>query len=404
MSREVALILLGAVGFASLVSGCHTCEDHPGSETAADLAQYNYDNYKYDQAKILYSRAVEKCPQNEKAWFGVANSSREYGNNLYKTAADLAGQGKIQEAKRVFKEASDNHALAFDILQRRMREKPEDLAPHYGMGLLYYQRATSVLPFPFPLDDSVNRPRERDLAIIEFQKIVKESPTAWQAHRYLGLALFCAGRMDEGRPHLSTFHDAQQALYERVLGWPGSSDDEKTRKENALRMVHKEIDDIRDVLGEYFMNVQNDEARLKLKKERTPEDEAKLARLKRESLELENIIKRFHLTNLGPVEQELRRRCDDYLAVFNSGKVTEIMGFVAPKQGEEAAVQNALQKRVDEKTQIRKAQYRTIVVSGDSASIALVAEVVSKQGTRPDSQLTMHWKLVGGQWKVSDLP
>jgi tetratricopeptide (TPR) repeat protein len=404
MSREVMFILLGAAGFASLVSGCHTCEDHDGSETAAELGQFNFDNGKYDQAKILYSRAVEKCPQNEKGWFGLANSSREYGNNLYKTAADLAGQGKIQDARRVFKEASENHALAFDILQRRMRDKPEDLTPHYGLGLLYYQRATSVLPFPFPPDDAVNRPRERDLAIVEFEKIVKESPTAWQAQRYLGLALFCAGRMDEGRLHLSIFHDAQQALYERVQGWPGASDDEKVRKENALRMVQKEIDDIRDVLGEYFMSVQNDEARLKLKRERTPEDEAKLAKLKRESLELENVIKRFHLTNLGPVEQELRRRCDDYLTVFNSGKVSEIMGFVAPKQGEEAAVQRAVQDRVAQGTQIRKPQYRTIVVSGENASIALVAEVVNKQGTRPDSQLTMHWRLVGGQWKVSDLP
>jgi len=404
MSRWGWAVLIASAGYLSLIVGCHTCEDHPGSDAAADLAQFNYDNGKYDQSKILYSRAVEKCPQNDKAWLGVANSSREYGNGLYRNAADLAGQGKIPEAKRVFKEGSENHALAFDILQRRLRLKPDDMAPHYGLGLLYYQRATSALPFPFPLDDSVNRQRERDLAIKEFTLVVKESPTAWQAHRYLGLALFTAGRMDEGRPHLKIFHDAQQNLYERVQGWPGASDDDKKRKENALRMVSKEIEDIRDVLGEYFMTVQHDFDKLKAKKERTPDEEATLAKLRRESLELENIIKDFHLTNLGPVESELRRRCDDFLAAFNNGRVADVMGFVAPKQGEEAAVQRAVEERVNQATQFRKAQYRTIVVSGENASIALICEVASKQGTRSDAQLTLHWKLVSGQWKASDLP
>jgi hypothetical protein len=119
---------------------------------------------------------------------------------------------------------------------------------------------------------------------------------------------------------------------------------------------------------------------------------------------LERTIKGFHLTRLGPVEQELRRRCDDYITVFNRGEVAEIMSFVAPRQGEEAVVQRAVQDRIKQGTKFRKPQYRTIVVSGDTASVGLVCEVVSKEGTRPDSELTMHWKLVGGQWKVSDLP
>jgi hypothetical protein len=277
------------------------------------------------------------------------------------------------------------------------------MAPHYGLGLFYYQRATSPVPFPFPLDDKKRRGNERDLAIAEFEQILKKGELT-QVHRYLGLALFAAGRMDEGRPHLKRYHDIQQHAYEQVLRMAGSTDEEKKSKESRLNMVSKEIEDIRDVLGEYFMSVTREFDRLQLKKERTPEEEARMAKLKRESLELENTIKNFHLTNLGPVEQEVRRRCDDYLRVFNGGQVAEIMSFVATKQGEDVVMQQAVQDRVKEGMKINNAQYRTIVVSGDTASVGLVCELVSSRGTRPAAELTMHWRLVGGQWKVSDLP
>lgn len=405
MSRLATVVVaLMFAGGASLLGGCHTCEDHEGAETSFELAKFNYENGKYDQAEILYTKCVEQCPAHQQGWLGLANAAREHGNDQYRIAAELAGQGKIADSKRVFKEASENHRMSYEIFQRRLAEKPEELAPHYGLGLLYYQRATSVLPFPFPVDDTVNRPKERDLAIGEFSLVVKKAPDAWQAHRYLGLVLFAAGRMDEGRPHLKIFHDAQQTLYEKVLTWPGSSDDEKKRKEVALRSVNKEIEDIREVLGEYFMSLQRDYDRLQAKRERTADEEGKMAKLKRESLELESTIKSFHLTNLGQVELEVRRRCDDFIRVFNGGQVAEIMSFSTPRRGEEAAFQRAVQDRVDLGTKLRRPQYRTIVVSGDTASVALVCEVVNKKGTRPDAELTMHWKLVGGQWKVAEMP
>ena len=404
MSRLSALLGAVAVAVAATVGGCHTCEDHEGSTRSVELAKFNYENGKYDQARILYTRAVELCPDNLEGKLGLANACRETGNNEFKSAADMAAQGKIQESKRIFKTGAEHHALAYEIFQRRIKENAEDMAPHYGLGLLYYQRSTSVLPFPFPVDDTVNRPKERDLAISEFKVIVSKAPRAYQAHRYLGLAMFAAGRMDEGRVHLKTYHDAQQVLFESVLQWPGASEEEKKRKEAALQTVNKEIEEIRDVLGEYFMMVQRDLDRLKLKRDRTPEDEATMGKLNRESLVLEGTIKGFHLTRLGPVEQELRRRCDDYITVFNRGEVAEIMSFVAPRQGEEAAVQRTVQDRVKQGTKLRKPQYRTIVVSGDTASVGLICEVVNKEGTRPDSELTMHWRLVGGQWKVADLP
>jgi hypothetical protein len=394
---------MAAAVWTAVVSGCSNCQDHEASQISYDLAEFNFRNGKYDQAKTLYSRCVEKCADNENGWLGLAAAARELGNFQYQSAAELAGQGKIQDSKRVFKDATDNHMMAFELFQRKIKEHPDDMAPHYGLGLFYYQRATAPVPFPFPLDDKKRRGNERDLAIAEFEMILKKGELI-QVHRYLGLALFAAGRMDEGRPHLKRYHDIQQHAYEQILRLPGSSDEEKQSKEKRLNMVLKEIEDIRDVLGEYFMSVTREFDRLQLKKERTPEEEIKMAKLKRESLELENTIKNFHMTNLGPVEQEVRRRCDDYLRVFNGGQVAEIMSFVAPKPGEDIVMQQAIQDRVKQGMKINKAQYRTIVVAGDTASVGLVCELVSSKGTRPDAELTMHWRLVGGQWKVSDLP
>jgi hypothetical protein len=368
------------------------------------LGQQWYNNGRYDQAKVMFSNCVEQCPENEEGWLALANASREYGNSLFKRAADLAGEGKGSEVKRIYKEAAENHTLAYDIFHRKIVDFPGDMAPHLGLAMLHYQRATSVLPFPFPIDDTVNRQHERDLAIAEFSIVIKNSPGVVQAYRYLGLALFAADRLDEGRPYLKRYHDAQQILYERVLQWPGSTDNEKSLKEQSLAKVSREIEEMRDVLGEYFMYAQREFDRLKAKKDRTPDDEIRMAKFFRESLELEKTIKGFHLTNLGPVEMEVRRRCEDLISVFNRGKVAEIMSFVVTKQGEEAAFQRLVADKVEQGTQYRNTQYRTIVVSGDTASVGLVCEVSSKKGNRPDAELTMHWRLVGGQWKVSDLP
>ncbi|HVR85722.1 MAG TPA: hypothetical protein VMU54_15495 [Planctomycetota bacterium] len=397
---EVAVL----TAWITLGAACGNCPNRAKSDQSKDLGQQWYNSGRYDQAKLMFSNCVEQCPDNEEGWIALANSSREFGNTQFKQAADLAAQGKGTEVKRVYKEAAENHTLAYDIFHRKIVDFPDDMAPHLGLAMLHYQRATSVLPFPFPVDDTVNRQKERDLAITEFSIVIKKSPGVVQAYRYLGLALFAAGRMDEGRPNLKRYHDAQQILYERILTWPGSTDNEKGTKEQALAKVSREIEEMRDVLGEYFMYSQREFDRLKAKKQRTAEEEASMAKFFRESLELEKTIKSFHLTNLSPVEMEVRRRCEDLISVFNRGQVAEIMSFVVAKQGEEAAFQRQVAEKVEQGTQYRKTQYRTIVVSGDTASVALVCELSNKKGSRPDAELTMHWRLVGGQWKVSDLP
>ena len=85
MSRRSAVLGAAAVAFAALVGGCHTCEDHDGSARSVDLAKFNYEHGKYDQARILYSRSVELCPDNVEGWLGLANACRETGNNEERT-------------------------------------------------------------------------------------------------------------------------------------------------------------------------------------------------------------------------------------------------------------------------------------------------------------------------------
>ena len=53
------------------------------------------------------------------------------------------------------------------------------------------------------------------------------------------------------------------------------------------------------------------------------------------------------------------------------------VSFTIPKQGEEAAFKKGVQDRVDQGTRFTKTQYRTIAVSGETASVALVCEVIS---------------------------
>ncbi|HLY09127.1 MAG TPA: hypothetical protein VKW04_07495 [Planctomycetota bacterium] len=404
MSRMSAALLAALMVVGAAAAGCGNCPLRGKSDQSKDLGQQFFNAGRYDQAKIMFSNCVEQCPDNEEGWLGLANACREYGNIQFKHASDLAAEGKGAEVKRFYKDAAEAHTLAYDIFHRKVVDNPGDMAPHYGLALLHYQRATSILPFPFPLDDTQNRQHERDLAISEFTMVIQHSPGVVQAYRYLGLALFAADRMDEGRPYLKHFHDAQQMLYERVLQWPGSTDDDKSRKESSLAKVNREIEEIRDVLGEYFMYAQREFDRLKAKKERTPEEEIKMARYFRESLELEKEIKGFHLTNLSPVEMEVRRRCEDLISVFNRGQVAEIMGFVAARPGDEAAFQERVRVKIDQGTKYKNTQYRTIVVSGDTASVGLVCEVSTNRGSRPDAELTMHWRLVAGQWKVSELP
>jgi tetratricopeptide (TPR) repeat protein len=399
-----AAVLLAAAA-AAFVSGCHTCPDHRAAELAFELAYFNYQNGKFDQAKSLYIRALENCPDDYDALVGLANASREYGNELFRAAHALVEQGKLDQARKMFQEANDNHVEAERFFRTAIQRHPDDMLPHYGLGQLFYQRAVTPFPFPYPVEDKENRRRERDAAIREFKLVVERGAhQLYQVHRYLGLALFAAGKMDEGRYHLQVFHEAQEKMFNVWVDRPAETDEEKKRKEAALRQLEREIEDVRSILLVYQEDLERRRDLLQTKSPRSAEDEQELARVTRELLALEGMLKSFVLTRLGPEEMELRRRCAEYLDLFNRGALDQILAQVAPRGGEEEAVRRTLRRKVEEGTQYTKVRFTTIAVAGEQGSVGVVCDLITRKGVRPQTELLLRWQRVGGRWMVSEHP
>jgi tetratricopeptide (TPR) repeat protein len=396
--------LAGAVALAAGANaGCHSCSDHKVALVAFDLAEFNYRGGKFDQAKSLYMRAIENCSDHYEALVGLGNACREYGTELYRNVSLLVEQGKPDPAQKMLKEANQNHAESDQYFRTALQRRPDDLLPHYGLGQLWYQRATTTWPFPYALDDRVNRRRDRDQAIREFTLVVQKVPQLYQAHRYLGLLLFAAGQTDEGRAHLKVFHDAQQKVYVHVMARPAETDEMKKQKDLDLRQIEKEIEDVREVLVVYKGELDRQRDLLHTKTGRTAEEEQKLAHVTRETLVLENVIKSFVLTKLGPVERELQQRCTEYLETFNQGALEQILAQVAPRPGEEE-LRNSIRRKVEQGTRYSKVRFTAIVVSGETASVGLVCELATKQGVKPETEMTFRWQRVGGRWFIADHP
>lgn len=388
-----------------LAAGCHSGHDETAAANSFELAELNYEHRKYDQAKIMYLRTLEACPDHAQAKVGLGHACREYGNLLYRNAADLVAQNRSNEAQKVFGDASENHLLAFMTFKGLQDADSETAAQaRYGVGLLHYQRATSSTNFPFPLDDRLNRHQERDKAITELKWVSDNVPGIFVAHRYLGLAYFAAGSFAEGRVHLKTYHDKQQMVYEQVARSPGSTEQEKKKKDGQLRMVEREIQDVREILGEYFMSLQRQRDKLEMKKDRTPEELQTLARLARESLEMENYLKSFKLVSMGEAELELRQRCQNFLDVFNKGLIMEIMSFMAYAPGEEAQIRRSIEERLAKGVKYRKVQYRTLVIEGLNATVGITCDQVTEKGTRSGVEFSLRWRTLGGQWKATEVP
>lgn len=401
MSKAMFFIAAAVLGTA----GCHSGHDETAAANSFGIAELNYEHRKYDQAKIMYDRTLEACPDHAQAKIGLGNACREFGNILYRNAADLIAQGRNNEAKKLFDDAGVNHLMAFVTFKALMDEDADTAAQaHYGLGLLHYQRATSSGNYPFPQDDRLNRQQERDKAIAELKWVSDNVPGLFVAHRYLGLAYFAAGLFGEGRVHLKTYHDKQQMVYEQVARSPGSSEPEKKKKDGQLRMVEREIQDVREILGEYFMSLQRQRDKMELKKDRTPEELQTLARLARESLEMESYLKSFKLVSMGEGELELRQRCQNFIDVFNKGLVVEILSFMAYSPGEEAQLRRTIEERLAKGVKYRKVQYRTLVIEGLNATVGITCDQVTEKGTRPGVEFSLRWRMLGGQWRVAEVP
>jgi tetratricopeptide (TPR) repeat protein len=403
MCSRGAFLLAGAAVLGSLLGmGCHACTNHEKAEKQFELAEYNYQNQKFDQAKRIYMNALENCPELEGALVGLGNACREYGTDLYHKVDQLAAQGNKAEAERVFKDANENHGQAHKCFEEALKRNPDDLAPHYGLALLWYQRATSPWPYPYPFDDR-RRVEERDRAIAEFERLVKEAPDLYQAHRYLGLCLFVAGRMDEGRPHLKLYHDYQQRWYNVVMSWPQQSSQQKTAKEQALAQVEREIDDVREVLRSYYDAVRKGRDELGKKPTLTPEEKGRLALFVKEQLQLEEILRTFVVTKLGPAELEVWHRCQLYLSSINRGVLDDVLRIVWIKPGEDFVVRQKVAERVERGTRYEKLSHRSIAILGDTATVALVCERTPRRGDRAEkAELNLRFKLSGGEWMAAD--
>lgn len=392
-----------AAGLVLLLSaGCHSCPGHEKAEKQFELAEFNYKNQKFDQAKRLYMNALENCPELEPAILGLGNACREYGTDLYRLAQEMYDQGKREAAEKAFKEAGEHHGQAHKCFEDLIKNDEDDLQPKYGLALLWYQRATSPWSVPYPFDDR-RRLVERDRAIEIFTLLVKKAPDLYQVHRYLGLLLFVAGRMDMGRPHLRRYHDYQQRWYNVVMSWPQQSAREKEQKEAALKQVEKEIDEAREVLLSYHQAVKRERERLEKKGTRTEEEEKSLAVYAQEMLAMESMIKNFVVTKLGQAELEVWQRCQLYLSSINRGILQDVLGFVFIKPGEDFLVRQKVNERLERGMRYEKLSHRTIVISGDTATVMLVCDRTPRKGAPPESaELTLRFKLSGGQWMAAD--
>jgi tetratricopeptide (TPR) repeat protein len=397
--RGLALLILPAVW------GCHNCEDHTKSEFAVVNAKSQFDAGRFDIAKQIFNRALEYCPDNYDALIGYANACREYGTMLYARTDATARSGKPEAAKRECEEANQNHQASDRAFRSALMLRSEDLAPHYGLGLLYYHRATSPVGFPFPLDDRVNRREARDRAIKEFETVSTQYPNLLQVRRYLGLALFAAGKFDLGRDHLRAYHDRMQNEYNRWLAFRPTTDAEKEVKRIELTKIEIDISGVREVFIAYKEDLDREVKDLEAKPSRAIAEEDRLKTISRERLSVELMIRTYQLTNLNAAEMEVRDRCADYLALWNMGKMEGVQPLLLPPQGQDGAFYLAIQKKLDEGVRYRGVNYRTIVVSGDTATVGFVCEYSTvKTKPRPDTEVTLRLRRQGGVWRVSDHP
>ncbi len=396
-------IATAAALFGALVSaGCHSCPNHERAEAQYGLAEFNYQSQKFDQAKRIYMNALESCPELIEALLGLGNACREYGTDLYRLAQEMYDQGKREAAEKAFKDASENHGQAHKCFEELLQRDPDDLQPKYGLALLWYQRATSPWSVPYPFDDR-RRLVERDRAIELFRELSLQKNDLYQVHRYLGLLLFVAGRMDEGRPHLRKYHGYQQRWYNVVMTWPQATQQQKDQKETALRQVEREIDEAREVLLSYAQALKRERERLERNVSLTPEEKKSLAVYVEESLEMDAIIRTFVVTKLGAAELEVWQRCQLYFSSINRGILEDVLGFVFVKPGEDFVVRQKVNERLERGARYEKLSHRTITIVGDTATVALACERTWKRGASPEiADLTLRFKLSGGLWMAAD--
>lgn len=407
-SRILAGAALLAVASSGLVlSGCHRCLNDEEVRMNFELGHYMYERGKFDEAVKYYRTALEKCSDLYDALVGLGNACRERGNQVFLAVDDLVVQGKREHADKKLREGLDLHLGAVQCFEEAKKRNPEDPLPYYGMALLWYQRATSSVNYPLAFDDK-RRAEERDRAIDAFRNVLqmtRDSDKLYSVHRYIGLALFAAGRTDEGRAHLKVFHDFMQTLFNQVDQMVVRTPDEQKSKEDRLAKIEKEIEDIREVLLEYDVAMRKEREALVAKgPELTPEEQQQVARLTREGLLVKSMIDDFTPVRLGVVERELKDRCVQLVRCLNQGSFTECWPFLLIPQGEEARVRRQLEEKIAKGARFQNVKYKRVQAYGEVGTVAFTYERPAVNGASAAGEAVLRWRLVAGQWLLVELP
>jgi tetratricopeptide (TPR) repeat protein len=401
---RAAAVVLGVLG--ALAAGCANCEDNPEVKFNLETAVSFYRAGKFADAVGRFEAALEQCSDSFNAWIGMGNACREYGNDLFRGVHDLVLQKRTENARQMFDDGILKHkdsATSFAKAMSLRRDSPE---PHYGLGLLYFQRATSPIAYPFRLDDTKSREEELRRAVREFETVVGKIDSSLHAHRHLGLALFRLGRMDEGREHLSKYHDLLQAEYDRLFkGLRSGSDEQKKRREETLRTLEKDLEEVRSLILVFHDELQQERLKLMAREgSRSPEEDQRLARITRELLQLEHLAAAISASRLGPEERALKERCLQYLKSFNNGRYDECLSYLTAEPGKEEESRRKLADRIDREMKYKQFAFKGVSVIGEEGSVALACEIQSKEGSRPKQEVVFRWRRVGGQWFIWEQP
>jgi hypothetical protein len=398
-------VLVPALAAVALLQGCHNCLDDPRVRVSYEYAKKQYDASRFDEAKKLYLMCLETCPDFYEGMLGLANTCREYGTRLFVSTNELAMQRKADQAQKMHQTAKENHALALTWFEKTMELDPRDERPHYGVGLLYYQRATSPVPYPYATGDK-GRQKERDLAIREFRICIEKVPSSYQAHRYLALSLFASGQMDEARQHLVTYHDFVQRTYDHIFAtWPSSEEAEKKRKEEALRGLEKEVTEVREVLVVYRDELDRRKKELEGRRDAiTPDERQELARTTRELLEMSDTVRSFSTAGGSPSEQALRGRCLEYLKCFNRQSLPECLSFLVPGSPQESALSRKIQELMEQGVRYENFRFKTVSAPSDQGTVSISCTVVVRGESKTAAEMTFQWKMVSGVWRLTEIP
>lgn len=242
----------------AIAAGCASSETRRKAAEQFQMGRYWYENGKFLEAKGRFAEVLRLITDDPEAMLYYAHSSRELGNTQYAEAERLLMSGKKEQAERVNASATEDHNDAFRALQVLLREDPEEIRAMYALGVLYYDRATSLLHYPYRPSDAQNRGKERDQAIERFRAVLVGKEDMLYARRYLALLLSARGEpkdIGEAKPHLEYFLKVTRAERERIaqspipLRDPQVAQEAKKRKMEALDRLDRELQEMEDVLS-----------------------------------------------------------------------------------------------------------------------------------------------------------